>query len=217
MRRTARIRSSYPCRDSKHWVRRLCIWPITRRLSRRQSAIALTIWVLFPRRSRVRKMTAEACLASLLMATERIAGRYPASHIASASAMSLCRLTNGFTKADGIRGSGARRAPVRRWRAPRSARWRRLRSPPGIDADWQKRRNPHTSEFPSKTTAPDELAPWAWKTFLAKSRPTVVKFIHGCPLRVAFNTRQFWHKQAMGHPRPPLEDRDLSRRPATTT
>jgi hypothetical protein len=30
----------------------------------------------------------------------------------------------------------------------------------------------------------------------------VVKFIHGCPLRVAFNTRQFWHKQAMGHPPP---------------
>ena len=51
----------------------------------------------FPQKIAGRKMTAEACLASLLMATERIAGRYPASHIASASAMSLCRLTNGFT------------------------------------------------------------------------------------------------------------------------
>ena len=30
----------------------------------------------------------------------------------------------------------------------------------------------------------------------------MVKFIHGCPLWVAFNTRQFWHKQAAGGPHP---------------
>ena len=30
---------------------------------------------------------------------------------------------------------------------------------------------------------------------------------------MAFNTRQFWHKQAMGHPPPPLEDRDALQQP----
>ena len=56
-------------------------------------------WVRWPTStSRVRKITAEACLASLFTATKRMVGRCAASQIASASAASFFwRLTNGFT------------------------------------------------------------------------------------------------------------------------
>src|ERR1700722_16970652 len=47
-------------------------------------------------------------------------------------------------------GSGARRALVRRWRAPRSASWRRLPSPPNIDADWQNDGTPTRLSFLQK-------------------------------------------------------------------
>jgi len=49
-------------------------------------------------RSRVRKTVAEACASAVLGLTKRIVGRWAASLIASASAMSFfCRFTNGLT------------------------------------------------------------------------------------------------------------------------
>src|SRR4051794_21463899 len=59
--------------------------------------MALMICVRWPTsRSRVRNTTADACLASLLTATNRMVGRWAASQIASASAaLFFCRLTKG--------------------------------------------------------------------------------------------------------------------------
>src|SRR4051812_46762882 len=54
-------------------------------------------------KSRVRNTTAAACACSLFTATKRMVGRWAASQIASASAMSFFwRLTNGFTYAGAI-------------------------------------------------------------------------------------------------------------------
>ena len=54
-------------------------------------------------RSRVQNTTAAACWFALLRATKRMVGRWAASQMASASAMSFfCRLTNGFTYAGAI-------------------------------------------------------------------------------------------------------------------
>src|SRR5215217_3212935 len=65
---------------------------------------ALMAWVRWrTRRSRVRNTMAAACWFALLRATKRMVGRWAASQIASASALSFfCRLTNGFTYAGAI-------------------------------------------------------------------------------------------------------------------
>src|SRR3954452_19248332 len=61
-------------------------------------------WVRWrTKRSRVRNTTAAACWFALLRATTRMVGRWAASQIASASAMSFFwRLTHGFTYAGAI-------------------------------------------------------------------------------------------------------------------
>ena len=60
---------------------------------------ALMIWVRWrTSRSRARNTTPLACCCSLFTGTNRIVGRWAASQIASASAMSFfCRFTNGLT------------------------------------------------------------------------------------------------------------------------
>src|SRR4051812_15253036 len=121
-------------------------------------------WVRWrTKRSRVRNTTAAACWFALLRATKRMVGRWAASQIASASAMSLfCRLTNGFTYAGAMRrtvwpslaisrpqswalahasratvqgGSVARNA--RSW--PRRSFWRKTTAP-ALSAPWESRR-----------------------------------------------------------------------------
>src|SRR3954447_23644934 len=159
------------------------------------------IWLRCPtRRSRARKITAAACFASLFTATNRIVGRWAASQIASASAISFFwRLTNGFTYAGGISRTSWPSSPIAR------AQWCALAhaSIATTQRGWPAKKVSTCARLSllRKTTAPDALAPCAWNTCLARSRPMVLTSSTGASLWWS-STPPPWHVDAVGG-RPP--------------
>src|SRR3954451_5668104 len=153
-------------------------------------------WVRWrTKRSRVRNTTAAACWFALLRATKRIVGRWAASQIASASAMSFFwRLTNGFTYAGAISFTvwpfGDLAAPVvgaaTGLHGHRAGRQR-----------CQERQKLAAAQLLAKDHRARAVSPMKLKDVLGEIESDGANLVHGRLLEWAL-TPPLWHAEAVG-------------------
>jgi hypothetical protein len=113
-----------------------------------------------------------ARFCSLFTPMNRIAGRWAASQMASASAMSFfCRSTNGLKQARDQPNGMSEPSDLPRPIITAGAGLHRNRTS-GLHGE--EREYLLSAEFLRKTIAPGASAPCAWNTFFAKSNPIVL-------------------------------------------